>query len=85
MAKNYKTPGVYVEEVSTLPPRLRASSQLNSAVRAPPICRKPVGDGANRATMGVEISVMVQSPDHGAANLPGPRHSSVRMLDDVAA
>ncbi len=26
----------------------RAYSQLNSAVRAPPICRKPVGEGAKR-------------------------------------
>ncbi len=30
------------------PPRWRASSQQYSAVRAPPICRKPVGLGAKR-------------------------------------
>ena len=30
---------------------LRASSQLNSAVRAPPMCRAPVGDGAKRTLM----------------------------------
>src|SRR5688572_15523624 len=30
------------------PPWRRASSQLNSAVRAPPTCRYPVGDGAKR-------------------------------------
>lgn len=28
----------------------RANSRLNSAVRAPPMCRKPVGDGAKRVT-----------------------------------
>src|SRR5690606_27085292 len=37
---------------SALPPWWRAKSQLNSAVRAPPICRKPVGEGAKRATTG---------------------------------
>jgi hypothetical protein len=30
------------------PPRPRANSQLNSAVRAPPTCKYPVGEGANR-------------------------------------
>src|SRR5208337_64403 len=30
------------------PPKCRASSQLNRAVRTPPMCRKPVGLGANR-------------------------------------
>jgi hypothetical protein len=34
-----------------LPPRFFAYSQLNSAVRAPPIWRKPVGEGAKRVTM----------------------------------
>jgi hypothetical protein len=34
-----------------LPPWWRAKSQLNSAVRAPPMCRNPVGEGANRVTM----------------------------------
>src|SRR5436853_3153141 len=38
-----------------LPPRPRAYSQLNRAVRAPPICRKPVGEGAKRVTT---VSVM---------------------------
>ena len=32
------------------PPWWRANSQLNSAVRAPPMCRKPVGEGAKRVT-----------------------------------
>ena len=41
---------------SILPPRPRAYSQLNSAVRAPPICRKPVGEGAKRVTIGSVIS-----------------------------
>jgi hypothetical protein len=31
-----------------LPPRRRAYSQQYSAVRAPPMCRKPVGLGAKR-------------------------------------
>src|SRR5205814_6471819 len=33
-----------------LPPWCRAKSQLKSAVRAPPICRNPVGEGAKRTT-----------------------------------
>src|SRR5216683_5660639 len=40
---------------SILPPRFLAYSQLNSAVRAPPMWRKPVGEGAKRVTMGVFI------------------------------
>src|SRR5439155_15993447 len=31
-----------------LPPTLRANNQLNSAERAAPMCRYPVGDGAKR-------------------------------------
>src|SRR5215469_1084349 len=31
-----------------MPPWCRAKSQLKSAVRALPMCRKPVGDGAKR-------------------------------------
>ena len=38
-----------------LPPWRRAKSQLNSAVRAPPMCRKPVGDGAKRVTTVSDI------------------------------
>ena len=34
------------------PPRRRAKSKLKRAVRAPPICRYPVGEGANRVTTG---------------------------------
>lgn len=33
---------------TNFPPVLRAYSQLNSAVRAPPTCRLPVGEGAKR-------------------------------------
>src|SRR3954451_10203945 len=36
---------------SILPPCFLAKSQLNSAVRAPPMWRKPVGEGAKRVTM----------------------------------
>jgi hypothetical protein len=32
----------------SLPPAFFAYSQLKRAVRAPPTCRLPVGDGANR-------------------------------------
>jgi hypothetical protein len=39
-----------------LPPVLRANSQLNNAVLAPPICKYPVGDGANRVTILSDIS-----------------------------
>ena len=33
-----------------LPAVMRANSRLNNAVRAPPIWRNPVGDGAKRVT-----------------------------------
>ena len=34
------------------PPRPLAKSQLKSAVRAPPMCSAPVGEGAKRVTTG---------------------------------
>ena len=37
---------------TSVPPGAAASSQLNSAVRAPPMCRAPVGDGANLRRIG---------------------------------
>ena len=37
---------------SIVPPWRRACSQLNRAVRAPPMWRKPVGDGAKRVITG---------------------------------
>jgi hypothetical protein len=37
-----------------VPPRLRAKNQLNSAVRAPPTCKYPVGEGANRTRTSPE-------------------------------
>ena len=40
-----------------LPLFFRAYSQLNSAVRSPPICKKPVGLGAKRVRTG-EVDVM---------------------------
>src|SRR6516165_6102216 len=42
-----------------LPPWWRAKSQLNSAVRALPICRNPVGEGAKRTT-GVIAMALTQ-------------------------
>src|SRR5215472_6991767 len=40
---------------SILPPWRRANSQLNKAVRPPPMWRKPVGEGAKRVTTGSVI------------------------------
>src|SRR5262245_240205 len=40
---------------SILPPCRRANSQLNKAVRPPPMCRKPVGEGAKRVTIAEVI------------------------------
>src|SRR4051812_27847652 len=37
---------------SIRPPYRRACSRLKIAVRAPPTCRKPVGDGAKRSFIG---------------------------------
>jgi competence protein ComEC len=46
-----------------VPPRPRANSQLNSAVRAPPMCRKPVGEGAKRVTTGAsDIALTFRQP-----------------------
>src|ERR1700761_2620440 len=42
-----------------VPPVCRAYSQLNRAVRAPPICSMPVGEGAKRRT-GLRFCVMVR-------------------------
>ena len=39
-----------------VPPLWRAYSQLKMKVRALPMCRKPVGEGAKR-TLGMEIRV----------------------------
>src|SRR5215467_6319492 len=38
-----------------LPPWWRAKSQLDSAVRALPICRNPVGEGAKRTTTVIAL------------------------------
>src|SRR6202012_1616933 len=42
---------------TTWPPRRRASSQQYRAVRAPPMCRKPVGLGAKRVRTVIRISM----------------------------
>jgi hypothetical protein len=34
---------------------------LNKAVRAPPICRNPVGEGANLVTTGGDIYVSIRN------------------------
>jgi hypothetical protein len=43
-----------------VPPWWRAKSQLKSAVRAPPICRKPVGEGAKRTTTDMRAALLAQ-------------------------
>src|SRR5215211_709967 len=59
---------------SILPPRPRAYSQLNRAVRPPPIWRKPVGEGAKRTTI---LSVMVgRSLQRRAGRAPVPQNGS---------
>src|SRR5688572_17510613 len=52
------------------PPRRRASSQLNSAVRAPPTCRYPVGDGAKRTRI---VSVEFMGGRYRRARAPTRR------------
>jgi hypothetical protein len=47
---------------SILPPVARANSQLKSAVRAPPMCRKPVGDGAKRVTVSDMLMLDMWGP-----------------------
>jgi hypothetical protein len=49
-----------------LPPWWRAKSQLNNAVRAPPICRKPVGEGAKRVTTVIAGGVLLSGVCPGA-------------------
>src|SRR5206468_3606173 len=58
-----------------LPPSRRANSQLNSAVLAPPTCKYPVGDGANRTRIvtgngggGIRTPDRVLKPYNGLAN-----------------
>src|ERR1051326_4211814 len=43
---------------TNFPSWCRANSQLNSAVRAPPMCRKPVGEGAKRTRTSEGIGAM---------------------------
>src|SRR4051794_18914686 len=45
---------------TSFPARPRANSQLYSAVRAPPMCRAPVGEGAKRTrTDGSELTMLI--------------------------
>src|SRR3954447_12230124 len=51
-----------------LPPCRFANSQLKIAVRAPPTCRCPVGDGANRTRTVIGRAVYrVECGGHAAA------------------
>src|SRR3546814_4319352 len=74
------------------PPWWRANSQLNSAVRAPPIWRKPVGEGAKRVTIwpvarpvSLAISLCFLSNDLMAiSETPRVPMGDVPAFDDVA-
>src|SRR5215831_1696373 len=57
---------------SILPPCFFANSQLNSAVRAPPIWRKPVGEGANRVTT---VSDILKVGEHAVGRCAPLYHS----------
>ena len=52
------------------PPLWRAKSQLKSAVRAPPICRNPVGEGAKRVTTVMEHQFFLSHADLARATMP---------------
>ena len=53
-----------------MPPRPRASSQLNSAVRALPTCSRPVGLGAKRSRMTVR-SLPAPADEHDGVHRHG--------------
>src|SRR4051794_40533723 len=71
-----------------VPPVCFAWSQLNNAVRAPPMWRYPVGDGAKRTRIGEVIGVMewrsngVMSLLVHYSNTPLLQHSRSRLLDE---
>ena len=52
------------------PPQWRASSQLNSAVRAPPMCSAPVGDGAKRTLIIHDPRMLIGAHVSPAGGLP---------------
>src|SRR5687768_8023520 len=64
-----------------LPPAWRENSQLNRAVRTPPMCKKPVGLGAKRVRTDIvgarelaSYRAPVQAcPSRGAGAAPLPR------------
>src|SRR5712691_3107283 len=60
-----------------VPPLLLANSQLNRAVRAPPTCRKPVGEGAKRT----------RTPAGAAGSVRGfsmqPRFNPIRGVPSI--
>src|SRR4051812_14747630 len=70
------------------PPDRRANSQLNNAVRAPPTCRYPVGDGAKR-TRGevmertrVAVTPGVKSGGEAGIRTLSPHVSNLVMARD---
>ena len=56
---------------SAVPPRWRAYSQLNKAVRAVPMCMAPVGDGAADEFLIAADAVHVRGVEEGHAKLDG--------------
>ena len=65
-----------------MPPCWRTKSQLNSAARALPTWKYPVGDGAKRARGGVVGSVMRHTPSAGGMREEEP--ASVFLYGDGA-
>src|SRR5438552_18713733 len=70
-------------------PNRFAKSQLNSAVRAPPTCRYPVGEGAKRTRIGDDFVMEaanlgadfdVRSPAKRASSYDGCYHPGMRLL-----
>src|SRR5207247_11157212 len=75
-----------------VPPVWRAYSQLNSAVRAPPMCKKPVGLGANRTRtfigagrkLQVQISKVQRRKRYWHSRQTGKHASDTLPCDAVA-
>ena len=57
-----------------VPPCLRAKSQLKSAVRALPMCRKPVGEGAKRTVTVIPGGWGAAEPISTIGQLVVPKH-----------
>src|SRR5438094_9399141 len=66
------------------PPWWRANSQVNSAVRAPPTWRWPVGLGAKRTRTSDAISVRLEQPaPRGGRESPDARAADRRVPEQI--